>query len=187
MKTEEKLLQVILFLTYRSYDDHYFCSGKLAKLVFFADASTVTRHGHTITDLQYFGYRHGPEPIAWGRHLDNAVEEGMIAYAPHSLPGTRGRRRRLYNLKDVEPATVFTPEEQSCLERILRMYGTLPLPALDEISRENVAWQYAAPVEDDGNTPAEELGIKTLKNEDIGKWSRPPTNRELELDITIGG
>ena len=67
------------------------------------------------------------------------------------------------------------------------MHGTLPLPALDKISRENIAWQNAAPVQEDGNTPDEELGLKILKNEEIGKWRHPPTNRELKLDITIRG
>jgi len=127
----EKSAEAIIFLA-QSVPEPTFMA--LAKLLYFADKTSLEKYGRSITGDTYYAMRHGPvpsqcydmmkrakEPVSYGFHVE---------YEKHVIPD------RPVNLNKLSKSDI------KCLEKIVAAYGNYPVWQLRELSHDE-AWHKA--------------------------------------------
>jgi uncharacterized phage-associated protein len=106
----------------------------LAKLLYFADKTSLELYGRSITGDTYYAMQHGPVPSNAYDMMKAAKDTDVygfhIEYEKHIVPN------RNANLGE------FSKSDMKCLDQVAAAYGNYPLWQLRELSHDE-AWQKA--------------------------------------------
>lgn len=127
----EKAVEAIIFLA-KNVPQPTFMA--IAKLLYFADKTSLETYGRPITGDTYFAMQHGPVPgksydlMKAARDTDNYGFH--VEYERHIVPDREPNLRKL------------SKSDLNCLTNTIRAYGSYPVWQLRELSHD-AAWQKA--------------------------------------------
>ncbi|HWW02152.1 MAG TPA: Panacea domain-containing protein [Candidatus Acidoferrum sp.] len=80
LPNDDKLKELILYVSTQSVDDTWFGAVKLNKILFYADFLSYLKRGESITGQEYFALREGPAPKRMLPITDKMISDGEFAY-----------------------------------------------------------------------------------------------------------
>ncbi len=106
----------------------------LAKLLYFADKTSLENYGYSITGDTYFAMQHGPVPSAAYDMMKAARDSDVygfhVQYEKHIIPDRDANFNK------------FSKADKECLDRVIAAYGNYPVWQLRELSHDE-AWEKA--------------------------------------------
>lgn len=136
---EDKLAELILYITGRTAGDRAAGATKLNKYLYFADFSAVRRFGRSITGAEYQKLKYGPAPRRLTPVRERLVRSGdarldqrvdALGYVHHELVPLR------------EPRTdLFTEEELRLVDEIIGELRERSASQVSELSHREAGWQ----------------------------------------------
>lgn len=167
----EKSAEAIIYLA-RQIPQPTFLA--LAKLLYFADKTSIENYGRSITGDTYFAMQHGPVPSKSYDLMKAAKDTDVygfhIEYEKHVVPD------RQTNL------TKLSKSDIKCLDQIILAYGNYPVWQLRELSHDE-AWQKAWA--NSGNArsvkiPLEDIISMTDEDDEILEFLQETQKREQD-------
>jgi len=139
-ENKEKMKELVLFISEKSMADAEFGATKLNKLLFYSDFLAYLNLGHPITGMEYMRLDHGPAPRRMLPIEEELWNEGALQIVERKFHGHTQRRPialRPPNLK------LFSPEEISLVEDVIRALRGKTAHDVSELSHKFVGWQVA--------------------------------------------
>ncbi len=166
---DDKLRELILYLSSQSEDDEPWGSVKLNKLLFYADFEAYLNFGQAITKQEYFRLENGPAPRR-GLIVTGAMQrDGEFAIQINEWHGREQKRPIALRSARLE---LFKPKEISLIDKIVKRYWGMTAAQMSEESHRFVGWICA---EDRGRIPYEIALI----------GSRKLVGREIEYGLEL--
>lgn len=151
---EEKLKQLILYVSQKCADQPEFGSIKLNKILYFADFLVYANTGNPLTGVEYQRLKWGPAPRRMKPVLDELVESDKLAMQ-QTLIVAGIKRKKPVNL--VAPdLSLFSAAEIAVVDEVIEKLEELTAKATSRFSHDWGGWKYA---EDGGSIPYESVFI----------------------------
>jgi hypothetical protein len=137
---EQKLAELILYISKLSEGDETFGSTKLNKLLFYSDYTAYLKLGTPITSVAYLRLDHGPAPVNLVRLRDRLVHTGVL-----QMVTTRFHNRtqeKPIALRETD-FSVFSAQEISIVDRIVNQFKGMRAAEISDLSHNFVGWRLA--------------------------------------------
>lgn len=138
--SEEKLIELMLYISEKSFEDQQFGKVKLAKLLFFSDFEAFTKFGSPITGASYCKMQHGPVPQQLFAVQRKMIDAGVAAMAQRKL-GTV-TQERMVPLRDPD-LNRFTANEIALVDRMIDLLRKYNATEVSELSHLWMGWRCA--------------------------------------------
>lgn len=162
---DEKLRELILYISWMCEDDPTFGATKLNKILFFSDFRAYRLLGHSITGQEYQALEQGPAPRKLLPLRDALKREGALVIRERDFYDRRQSQTIALRSPDLSK---FTPQELAIVQRVIDEWRGRTASEMSRASHEFVGWQLA----DAGET----IPYPTALFED-----HEPTRGELEF------
>ncbi|MFZ0887246.1 MAG: Panacea domain-containing protein [Candidatus Binataceae bacterium] len=137
---DEKLTELIVYLSILSEGDRYYGAIKLNKLLFYADFMAYLRFGKSITGQEYQRLEHGPAP----RHLRPVVERmkkvGDIVVREDNIGGFRQIRTLA---KRAPKLALFSGPEVALIDETIHRFRQMSATDISDKSHDFLGWRLA--------------------------------------------
>lgn len=137
---DAKLRELILLIAKRSEGDPTFGAVKLNKLLFYCDFSAYLTYGSPITGQEYFALKAGPAPRRLLPVTKRMRDRNELAYQKADYFGHLQIRPIALRVPDLR---VFTAQEVSLIDDILRMWHEKNATEISEDSHLFIGWKVA--------------------------------------------
>ncbi|HEX8450936.1 MAG TPA: Panacea domain-containing protein [Longimicrobium sp.] len=170
MTDDEKMAELILYISDRSQLDPPYGAIKLNKILFYADFLHYAKHGRPITGQEYMKLNQGPAPrrLVPVRKRLVAARELIVREVPY---GTM-RQERPIALRAAD-LTGFNGEEIAMVDSVISLFWGLSARQVSEISHEFDGWKLA----DYKETIPYDMALLS---------DREPTEEDLALAVELG-
>lgn len=135
---DEKLKELILYISQRSELDPYFGSVKLNKLLFYADFLAYLNYGKSITGQEYRKLREGPAPRYLVEVRQAMIRAGDLQLVETPLGPYTQLRPQAKRQADV---TAFDEEELALVDSIMAEYFGTRAADISRDSHTFLGWQ----------------------------------------------
>lgn len=135
---ENKLKQLVLYVSSRSEDDDRFGKVKLNKLLFYSDFICYLETGKSITGAEYVKLEFGPCPKDFHKLQETMQHEGLLAIQEKLHHGKSQKRPIALKTPDM---SVFSGPEVAIIERIINALRTKNGSQVSELSHNFLGWQ----------------------------------------------
>lgn len=136
---EEKLAELILYISQKCATDPKFGSVKLNKILYLSDFLAFGNWGEPITAVPYQHLRMGPAPTRMLPVRDGLVKNGKLVL--QTLPLKSGKRQvRTVNLVDPD-LKVFSGREIALVDSIIQDLWDMDAEESSELSHRFVGWK----------------------------------------------
>lgn len=112
---------------------------KLAKLLYFADFDFYEKYEKPITGDVYKHLPMGPFPSHMEEIIEELCKEGKLSVAKEELPAGY-QPYEVYLAKTTPDLSVFSQDELSMLERIIKVYGQLSGTQLENLTHDEAPY-----------------------------------------------
>ena len=162
---DEKLAELIIFISYRSGDDPRFGSTKLNKLLFFADFLAYVKLGEAITKHVYMKLPNGPAPRSMLRIIKQMIADKTLAIQERDH---YGRTQKVPIALREAKLSLFSAEEIALVTDVLTTFRSNNAKGISELSHKFDGWKLAG---DKENIPYEVALVRFKKptKQDFGK------------------
>jgi hypothetical protein len=137
---DEKLRELILYVSTLSKDDDNFGATKLNKLLFYADFLAYQRFGKSVTGQEYQALPQGPAP----RHLKPVIERmqrlGDLRIEEHGRYKFRRKQPVAIRMADLSK---FREEEVILAHEVIQRFWTLNATQISDESHFFLGWKLA--------------------------------------------
>ena len=138
---EEKLKQLILYVSQKCADQSEFGSTKLNKILYFADFIVYVKTGEPLTGVAYQRLQWGPAPRRMRPVLDELVESDELAMQ-QTLIAAGVKRKKPVNL--VAPdLSLFSAAEIAVVDEVIAKLEELTASETSRKSHNWGGWRYA--------------------------------------------
>ena len=138
---EEKLKQLILYVSRKCANQLGFGSTKLNKILYFSDFLVYANTGEPLTGVDYQRLQYGPAPRRMKPVLDELQESSQMAMQETLIAG-RYTRKKPVNL--VAPdLSLFSAEEIAVVDEVIENLEELTASDTSQVSHDWGGWQYA--------------------------------------------
>ncbi len=141
---DQKLQELILYISWMCEDDPTFGATKLNKILFFADFHAYAQLGKSITGQEYRALDQGPAP----RHLipvrSRLVENGDIAVRKRDFYGKTQDRTIALRAPNFDG---FAPQEIAIVDRVIQDWRGKSTREMSAAAHEFIGWKLALPNE----------------------------------------
>jgi antitoxin SocA-like protein len=139
--SDEKLRELILYLSDLSAQDRHFGAVKLNKLLFYADVLAYQRHGEAITGQEYQALPQGPAPRRLKPVTDKMKKMGELRTQEVRI---NRRFRQLRPIAGRMPnLSKFTKQENDLILEVVQRFWNLNAKQISEESHLFLGWQLA--------------------------------------------
>ncbi len=138
---EEKLRQLILYVSQKCADHPEFGSTKLNKIVYFADFITYANTGKPLTGVEYQRLKHGPAPRRMKPVLDSMRRNWQLVMQEVQDAGNYIAKRPV-NLVSPDLDS-FTAKEIATVDHVIEHLEELTASAASRVSHDWGGWKYA--------------------------------------------
>jgi len=128
--------QMILFFAQQMPD---LVKTKLNKLLFYADFLHFSRHGQSISGMEYRAIQHGPVPADYDKLLLRLSEDGQIELEQKEFPN--GLYGEIVQPKQDVDLSYFLPEEQVILLDVATRFSNVKTKELVDFSHQEEGWK----------------------------------------------
>lgn len=136
---EEKLGELILYVSQRCATDPKFGSVKLNKILYFSDFLSFGRWGKPITGVDYQHLRQGPAPRRLIPVRDRLQKNGALVV--QEVPLMNGNiQKRTVNLREAD-LSEFAGNEISLVDQVIKTLWNLDADETSELSHQLVGWK----------------------------------------------
>jgi hypothetical protein len=137
---DDKLRELILYLSYLSEQDRHFGAVKLNKLLFYADFMAYLRFGRSITGQEYQRLEHGPAPRRLKPLIERMRKTGDIVVREDNIGGFR----QIRTLAKREPKlAVFSGPEVALIDETIHRFRSISATEISEKSHDFLGWKLA--------------------------------------------
>lgn len=141
MGNDDKMAELILYISDKCQSDSAFGATKLNKILFYADFSYYAKHGTPITGQEYMRLAKGPAP----RHLvpirEEMVRRGDLLIRSQQF-GSWPQKRTIA-LRDAD-LREFSGEEIAMVDSVIQSLWGRTATEVSEISHRFDGWQFAS-------------------------------------------
>lgn len=138
---DEKLRELIVYISWRSRKDPNFGAIKLNKLLFFADTAAYRELGKSITGSEYQHLPEGPCPrriLPAREHLLSQTPRAIeLAYQQTAI-GNRLHRI----IPKRKPYSIFSRPERDIVDRIVKHFESYTGTQLSDLSHKELGWRF---------------------------------------------
>ena len=136
---DDKLRELVLYISSQSAEDSKFGVTKLSKALFFSDFTAYDQLGESITGEHYMRLEYGPVPerlsIAQEMIQNGDLESEEIEYYGF-------RQRRLIPLREADLSS-FSEDELRIVDEVLASLDNLNASDLTNLTHDFIGWQLA--------------------------------------------
>lgn len=157
-KHEQKLAELILYISQKFANDPYFGSVKLHKALFFPDFTAYASWGESITGAEYHHQKQGPMVYRMLPIQKELIKDGSLAIQPVDFFGYR--QDRTVNLREPD-LSFFTGKEIALIDAWIERLRPMTATQASDLSHDVAGWSITS----EGET----ISPKTVF---IG-WSKP--------------
>lgn len=172
MLNDEKLSELIIYISQLCEEDRKFGATKLNKILFYSDFLSYLNLGEPITSDEYQALPKGPAP----KHLipirNRLVEEKVLAIKEVNYYGKT--QTRTIALRDAN-LDIFTPQEIDLVNKIVHELRDHDGREVSDLSHEFIGWKLA------------ELANESIPYETALLSSAEPTEEEIEYGKSLEG
>jgi hypothetical protein len=136
---EEKLGELILYVSHKSAVDPKFGAVKLNKILYLSDFLAFGNWGQPITGVPYQHLKEGPAPKRLVPVRDDLVKAGALALQRVSLKSGHVQKRTV-NLRDPK-LEIFTGKEIALVDEVIEALWDLDADEASEFSHRFVGWK----------------------------------------------
>ena len=140
-ESDQKLAELILYISSLSESDPYCGATKLNKLLYFADAVSFADYGEPITGAQYMKEAYGPIPVRLVPVRERLQEAGDIAIQRRRF--SQGEMVRIVALRDASLNELFKPRDIAVVDRIVQSLRHKDAKSLSDFTHARKPWQLA--------------------------------------------
>jgi len=115
--SDEKLAELILYISQKCADDLYYGATKLNKILYFSDFLFYGRTGRAITGAEYQKLKNGPGPRRLAPVRNALIKKKRLAIQPVSLLG--GIQHHLVNLDEPKIDPLFSASEIAMVDEVI--------------------------------------------------------------------
>jgi len=138
---EQKLAELILYISERCANDPTFGSVKLNKILYFSDFIFYAYHDKGITGVEYQKLPAGPAPRRLVPVREEMVKENALAIQDVPLKSGRTQKRTV-NLRKPK-LTLFSGEEIAMVDSVIESLRDVDAESASAMSHEMVGWLVA--------------------------------------------
>jgi Protein of unknown function (DUF4065) len=160
---DEKLRELVLFISDRCQGDETFGATKLNKLLFYADFLAYLNFAKSITGQAYFRLPKGPAPRRMIHVRDQMVEDGDLRVEEHEYFGFPQHRPIALRKADL---CSFSAGEINMVEKVIEMHRGKTASEISEESHGFIGWKLANEKEDIPY-PVALVGHRKLSGQDL--------------------
>lgn len=142
---DQKLAELILYISEKSEGDERFGATKLNKLLFFADFSAYWQLGRAITNQRYFRLREGPGPRRLVPVRKALEEQGDLAISERLYYGLTVKRTVALRDPDL---SIFQANEIAIVNDVIRYFWEMNAREISDYSHRFIGWKIAGDQED---------------------------------------
>jgi uncharacterized phage-associated protein len=139
---EEKLRQLILYVSQKCADHPGFGSTKLNKIIYFADFLTYANTGKPLTGFEYQRLKHGPAPRKMKLVMDAMIASGQLAIQQVDAAGGYTTKKPV-NLVSPDLDTHFSANEIATVDYVIDRFEELTATDTSKYSHSWGGWKYA--------------------------------------------
>lgn len=137
---DEKLRELILFVSMRSEGDAPFGAVKLNKILFYADFIAYSRYGKSITGQEYQALKAGPAPRRLLPVVRQMKKDEDLGIRENDYFGHK--QYRSFALRQADTRR-FRDEELRLVEEIIEMWRGKTATEMSDKSHKFIGWQLA--------------------------------------------
>lgn len=142
---DQKLAELILYISEKSEGDERFGATKLNKLLFFADFAAYWQLGRAITNQRYFRLPAGPAPRRLVPVRDGLIEDSALAMSERDYYGYL--IKRTVALREANLG-LFQADEIAIVDDVIRYFWKMNAREISDYSHRFVGWKIAGDQED---------------------------------------
>ena len=136
---EDKLKELVLYISQKCAYHRGFGSVKLNKILYFSDFLHYQKTGTPITGMEYQSLQFGPAPRRMKPSLDHLQESSQIVM---QITSTAGRvRKKPVNLVEAD-LSLFTAAEIASVDNVIECFEELTADRVSEFSHDWGGWKY---------------------------------------------
>jgi len=137
---DDKLKELIIYLSILSEGDRFYGAIKLNKLLFYADFMAYLRFGASITGQEYQRLEHGPAPRRLRPVVERMKKTGDIVVREDSIGGFR----QIRTLAKREPKlSLFSGPEVALIDETIHRFRSMSATDISEKSHDFLGWKLA--------------------------------------------
>jgi hypothetical protein len=136
---EEKLGELIVYISLKSQDDPRFGATKLNKLLYFSDFLAFGNFGRPITEVPYQHLQNGPAPRRFKVVESKLKEEFAIAVQNLNLPSGK-TQIRTFALRPPD-LSAFTGDEIALVDQLIEKHWEDDAESISRYSHNYVGWK----------------------------------------------
>jgi hypothetical protein len=138
-KGEEKLAELILYISQKCASDPCFGAIKLNKILYFSDFFAYANWGKPISGAEYQNLRKGPAPRRLVPVREYLESQKALVVQPVQLKSGNVQRRTI-NLREPK-LEIFTAAEISLVDQIIAALQTYDAEQSSELSHRMIGWK----------------------------------------------
>jgi hypothetical protein len=135
---ENKLQELILYISQKCANDPTFGAVKLNKILYFSDFEFYAKSGTAITNVEYQKLPNGPAPRRLLPVRDQMIGEGTLAIQ-EVLLRSGNTQKRTVNLRQPD-LSVFTAAEIALVDQVIESFDRVDAKETSDRSHEMVGW-----------------------------------------------
>jgi Protein of unknown function (DUF4065) len=135
--TEQKLAELIIYISQKCASDYYFGSVKLNKILFFSDFTAYGSWGKTISGAEYQHQPNGPVVHRMVPIIEALKGSNFLAIQPTNCGGYR--QNRTVNLREPD-LSVFEAREIALVDDWIERLRPLSASELSRMTHETSSW-----------------------------------------------
>ncbi|HEX8211328.1 MAG TPA: Panacea domain-containing protein [Longimicrobium sp.] len=140
MNNDEKMAELILYVSDRSQLDPAYGATKLNKILFYADFLYYAKHGRSITGQEYMRLEKGPAPRRLVPVREEMVADGELVVRPQAYGPWQ--QKRPIPLRDPQLAE-FSGDEIAMVDSVIAAFWGRSATEVSDISHRFPGWDYA--------------------------------------------
>ena len=137
--SDERLRQLVLYISDRCYEDPGFGATKLAKILYFSDFKAFARYGESITRAEYMSLPRGPVPKRLV-HVKQRMEDNR-EIAIHAMPFKGKDQHRVYPLRETD-LSLFTAEDIALVDAVISEHWGKTATEVSNLAHDRI-WEIA--------------------------------------------
>ena len=138
--SDQKLAELILYISSMSEDDPFCGATKLNKILYFADAISFAEYGEPITGAQYMKEEFGPVPVRLVPVREKLKETNAIAVQKRSF--LQGSMHRIVALRDPN-LDVLSSRDIALTVRVIKALRHRDTKSVSDMTHSRKPWQLA--------------------------------------------
>jgi Protein of unknown function (DUF4065) len=138
-QSEDKLAELILYVSKKCAEDPCFGATKLNKILYFSDFLHYGNNGVPITGVEYQKLPYGPAPRRLVPVRDKLVEQGDLGIQPIELRSGSIQKKPV-NLREPD-LRAFTGIEIATVDMVIQSLADQNTETVSELSHRMVGWQ----------------------------------------------